>query len=243
MVQGATTYRLITDQVGSVRLVLDASSGAVAERIDWDEFGNVLSDTAPGTQPFGFAGGLRDLDSGLIRFGARDYDPSTGRWTSKDPLRFEGGLLDFYDYVGDDPINGTDGDGLFPGRGPNHNWSLRRDPYEWIEQFRKLMARKNDPGHESQLSDRCRELEKYLEGACPVDKHLYAELMSQMNQCRDRFPGRFPAAVSPTEGDDDSVARVVVGAGGAYLIYRGVRLVPSLFPPLWPTIPVNAALP
>ena len=33
MVQGATTYRLITDQVGSVRLVVD-STGSVAERID-----------------------------------------------------------------------------------------------------------------------------------------------------------------------------------------------------------------
>jgi len=34
------------------------ATGAVVERIDWDEFGNVLSDTAPGGQPFGFAGGL-----------------------------------------------------------------------------------------------------------------------------------------------------------------------------------------
>lgn len=55
MVQGSTTYRLITDQVGSVRLVENTSTGAVAERIDYDEFGNVLSDAAPGTQPFGFA--------------------------------------------------------------------------------------------------------------------------------------------------------------------------------------------
>src|SRR5437588_868782 len=66
MVQGGTTYRLITDQVGSVRLVENTSTGATAERIDYDEFGTVLSDTAPGTQPFGFAGGLRDSDTGLV---------------------------------------------------------------------------------------------------------------------------------------------------------------------------------
>src|SRR5207302_7742783 len=53
VVQGGTTYRLVTDQVGSVRLVLNATSGAVIERIDYDEFGNVLADSAPGLQPFG----------------------------------------------------------------------------------------------------------------------------------------------------------------------------------------------
>ena len=52
MVQGGTTNHLISDQVGSVRLVVNTTTGAVIEQIDWDEFGNVLSDTAPGTQPF-----------------------------------------------------------------------------------------------------------------------------------------------------------------------------------------------
>jgi RHS repeat-associated protein len=112
MLLGGTTYRLITDQVGSVRLVENTSTGAVAERIDYDEFGNVLSDSAPGTQPFGFAGGLRDLDTGLTRFGARDYDSVTGRWTAKDPLSFGGGLTDLYSYVGSDPINKMDPKGL-----------------------------------------------------------------------------------------------------------------------------------
>ncbi|HBR02434.1 MAG TPA: hypothetical protein DD738_07475 [Ruminiclostridium sp.] len=34
---------------------------------------------------------------------------------------------------------------------------------------------------------------------------------------------------------------VVVGAG--YLIYRGIRFLPSLLPPLWWTMPANAILP
>src|SRR5207244_7968757 len=58
MVKGAVTYRLVIDQLGSVRLVVDAT-GNVAERIEYDEFGNVLTDSAPGFQPFGFAGGDR----------------------------------------------------------------------------------------------------------------------------------------------------------------------------------------
>ena len=98
MVSGGNSYRLIRDQVGSVKLVVD-SSGTVAQRIDYDEFGNVLADSAPGFQPFGFAGGLRDAHSGLVRFGARDYDPVSGRWTTKDPIRFNGGATNLYTYA------------------------------------------------------------------------------------------------------------------------------------------------
>jgi hypothetical protein len=35
----------------------------------------------------------------------------------------------------------------------------------------------------------------------------------------------------------------VVTVGVGYLIYRGIRLLPSLFPPLWWTIPENLAIP
>jgi RHS repeat-associated protein len=93
---------------------VNSSTGAVAERIDYDEWGQVLADTAPGFQPFGFAGGLYDRDTGLVRFGARDYDPRTGRWTNKDPLRFGGGL-NLYAYAGNDPVNLYDPGGLLWG--------------------------------------------------------------------------------------------------------------------------------
>jgi RHS repeat-associated protein len=109
---GGAMYRLVTDRIGTARFVLDTSSGAVIERIDWDEFGNVLSDSAPGTQPFGFAGGLRDLDTSLTRLGVRDYDSVLSRWTARDPLRFRGGLTNLYSYVAGDPINRTDPAGL-----------------------------------------------------------------------------------------------------------------------------------
>ena len=69
-----TVYRFITDHLGSVRLVVNAATGEVVQRVDYDAFGRVLNDTDPGFQPFGFAGGLYDDDTGLVRFGARDYD-------------------------------------------------------------------------------------------------------------------------------------------------------------------------
>ncbi|MBN1960884.1 MAG: hypothetical protein JW841_08050, partial [Deltaproteobacteria bacterium] len=68
--------------------------------------------TNPGLQPFGFAGGLYDRDTGFVRFGARDYDPKVGRWTSKDPILFEGGDTNLYTYVRNDPVNFLDISGL-----------------------------------------------------------------------------------------------------------------------------------
>jgi RHS repeat-associated protein len=108
MSRGGVTYRIVTDMLGSVRLVLDAANGAVAQRLDYDQFGRVVRDTNPGFTPFGFAGGLYDPDTGLVRFGARDYDPEVGRWTAKDPLLFDGGDTNLYAYALGDPVNRTD---------------------------------------------------------------------------------------------------------------------------------------
>jgi RHS repeat-associated protein len=114
MVKGGTTYRLVKDHLGSVRLVVDSAAGTVVERIDYDEFGGITGDTSPGFQPFGFAGGLYDPDTGLVRFGKRDYDAVTGRWTKKDPIRFNGGQANLYAYVANDPIDLVDPYGKLP---------------------------------------------------------------------------------------------------------------------------------
>ena len=95
----------------SVRLVVNVDDGTIEQRIDYDEWGKVLDDTNRGFQPFGFAGGLFDPQTGLVRFGARDYDPQTGRWTGKDPILFDGDSPNLYGYGIGDPINHFDPDG------------------------------------------------------------------------------------------------------------------------------------
>lgn len=114
MVRGGTTYRILSDSVGSVRVVVDAQTGAVAQELEYDAWGRVLRDTNPGFQPFGFAGGMYDADTGLVHFGAREYDAATGRWTSKDASGFAGGA-NFYVYADGDPVNRID---------PNGHWAI-----------------------------------------------------------------------------------------------------------------------
>lgn len=111
MIKGGNTYRIVSDHLGSPRLVINVADGSIAQRLDYDEWGNVAEDTNPGFQPFGFAGGIHDRDTGLIRFGARDYSPEIGRWASKDPIGFQGDGTNLYGYVLSDPINFYDQNG------------------------------------------------------------------------------------------------------------------------------------
>jgi RHS repeat-associated protein len=92
--------------------VVNTADGTVVQRLDYDEWGRVILDTNPGFQPFGYAGGLYDRDTGMVRFGARDYDPETGRWTAKDPIRFGGGDANLYAYVRNNPLSFVDPLGL-----------------------------------------------------------------------------------------------------------------------------------
>jgi RHS repeat-associated protein len=106
MIRNGITYRFLHDHLGSVRAVVNMTTGVIAQSMRYDAFGAVLADTNPGFQPFGYAGGLYDAATGLVRFGARDYNPAVGRWTTKDPLLFNGGLLNLYG--GTDPVNFVD---------------------------------------------------------------------------------------------------------------------------------------
>jgi RHS repeat-associated protein len=113
MVRGGVTYMFVRDHLGSVRFVVNAATGSVVQELRYDTFGQVLLDTNPGFQPFGFAGGLYDPDTSLTRFGARDYDSQIGRWTARDPVAFGGGQANLYIYVGNDPVNFVDRNGTF----------------------------------------------------------------------------------------------------------------------------------
>jgi RHS repeat-associated protein len=105
MIKNGHGYQLVTDHLESVRLVVDVNCGDVVQRLEYDEYGNVISDSNPDFEPFGYAGGFYDAQTKLVRFGARDYDANVGRWTCKDPIGFRGNSSNFYEYCLNDPIN------------------------------------------------------------------------------------------------------------------------------------------
>ena len=106
MTHNGTHYYFTYDQVGSLRAIYN-TSGVLQGEITYDSFGNELSNSLTGTLadiPLGFAGGYTDRDTGLVRFGFRDYDPDVGRWTAKDPIGFAGGDTDLYRYCYNNPV-------------------------------------------------------------------------------------------------------------------------------------------
>lgn len=112
MMRSGVNYQIVSNHLGSPVAVVNTATGVIVQEITYGEFGNKTSDSAPGFIPFGFAGCLYDEDTGLCRFGARDYDGSIGRWLSKDPILFRGGDTNLYGYVVQDPINFIDTSGL-----------------------------------------------------------------------------------------------------------------------------------
>jgi RHS repeat-associated protein len=132
MVKGGFAYRILTDQLGSVRVVRKVSDGSIAQQWTYDAWGaaTLVSGTAD-FQPFGFAGGLYDPDTKLVRFGARDYDPEVGRWTSKDPILFQANQANLYVYVLNDPNNLFDPSGMVGLTDSAYSDQVIGSPVDW----------------------------------------------------------------------------------------------------------------
>jgi RHS repeat-associated protein len=105
----------LADRQSSVRVVTDLGGSAVQDGLVYDAFGNATDTDQTHTHVrdwLGYTGGQYDTQTCLTRLGQRWYDPSTGRWTSPDPIVFAGGDYNLTRYVGNDPTNGTDPSGL-----------------------------------------------------------------------------------------------------------------------------------
>ena len=87
----------------------------------YDAWGNgTASGPAAGiAQPFRFTGREWDADSGLYYYRARYYDPSIGRFISRDPLGSDGSA-NLYVYTENNPTNRVDPTGLQDAPAPKY---------------------------------------------------------------------------------------------------------------------------
>ena len=110
--QGAAYYYHY-DNLGSTIAITD-SSGNIINKYAYDAFGKVLSQVEGVANPFKYVGafGVMDEGNGLLYMRARYYDPATGRFISKDPIGWAGGL-NLYAYTGNNPVNRIDPTGLY----------------------------------------------------------------------------------------------------------------------------------
>jgi RHS repeat-associated protein len=107
-VVAATRATLVPDIQGSVIASIDSSSGALS-KIGYLPYGK----SAAAPAPFGYTGQRIDPETnGLYYYRARHYMPAWGRFMQPDPIGYQGGA-NLYAYVGNDPLNAIDMNGLW----------------------------------------------------------------------------------------------------------------------------------
>lgn len=117
--RGDTISYYHADALGSIRLITN-TSGQVTDSYVYDAYGNILGSTGNTVNSYRYTGEQFDQNLGEYYLRARYYNPSTGRFTARDPFA---GLLDEplslakYPYVHGNPVNFTDPSGLFAENG------------------------------------------------------------------------------------------------------------------------------
>jgi len=105
-VEPSGTFQYLADALGST-LALTDGTGKIAQTYSYAPFGqSEFADTPASPNPFQFAGREND-GTGLYYYRARYYSPALHRFISEDPIRLDGGV-NFYAYVGGDPISRAD---------------------------------------------------------------------------------------------------------------------------------------
>ena len=121
--RGAMFY--VTDYLGSVRAVVDGTSGAVYEASDYSAFGDesavplMQSGSVPAVITLrdaytGKESQTPDFSTGYTDFGARQYSPTLRRWMTPDPLSEKYYGISPYAFCNNNPVNFVDPDGEFP---------------------------------------------------------------------------------------------------------------------------------
>lgn len=336
----AKTYLPTYDGNGNVATLLNGDTGFIAATYEYSPFGEplraVASDSTVADQPFRFSTKFLDIETGLVYYGRRYYDPRLGRWITRDPKEELGGV-NLYGFVGNNAINKWDylgmcegaedptGDDGYVGDGDGGDGGIeqwldeqaeanRREFERWADEkdaeaerkekanaagssqtpdatkngtpeteTLKADAGRNETGVRTTTGDtKADEKVDGTRGRANEDDRLkkptpttpppeptpspVGGLFPDNGQPHLGIPknsGALPPFTSPPKDlipyggsrppppgsnwnrpEPKVVLGVAAGVGASYLVYRGVRMIPSLVcPPLWPTIPLNAAIP
>ena len=101
------------DGNGNVAALVHGTTGAVTAQYEYGPFGELLRATGTWAKsnPFRFSTKYQDDESDLLYYGYRYYNPSTGRWLSRDPIEEADGPA-IYVYTHNDPVDFADPFGL-----------------------------------------------------------------------------------------------------------------------------------
>lgn len=107
-----SVYYYHFDKTGNTLAMTDAA-GNVVNAYRYEPFGKVMTHTGAVRNPFTYVGafGVMDEGDGIYYMKNRYYDANTGKFMQKDPIGFAGGI-NLYAYVGNNPVDSVDPEGL-----------------------------------------------------------------------------------------------------------------------------------
>jgi hypothetical protein len=179
-------------------------------------------------------------ETGLNQNVNRDYDPAVGRYIEPDPIGFAPSLRDPALQVGVGMLDNFNDDTL---RGLNPLYPyVSGDPIEITDPTG--LAGQRGRGVSGGSSGK---------GTANPYKHCWEDPTDpNFIICKDKTTGKKIRKPKPADWPKtkmeacdtcQTAADVVVIGGVGYIVYRCVRMIPSLAPPLWWTIPENLAIP
>jgi len=107
-------------------MALVDTAGTVKADYTYDPYGRIVLQSGDYAEanPFRFSSEFHDDETSLVYYINRYYDPSSGKWLSRDPIQEQGGL-NIYGFVGNNPVNSTDEFGLWS----RDEWKGKRGDY------------------------------------------------------------------------------------------------------------------
>jgi RHS repeat-associated protein len=217
------------DGNGNITYMFDTNLAMVAS-YRYDPFGNTIGEDGDlaDINVYRFSSKEFHANSGLYYYGYRWYDPNLQRWVNRDPIAERGGI-NLYGFVQNSPLTHYDAGGLiaFPDcataqaavltavQAWENNQTEANEAAIAVALAAAAIACSNPPPPPQPPP----------EPYCPPKDY------------------RHPEGPRPPECSAGTVATAVGVTAAGYIIYRCVRMLPSLLPPLWPTIPINAVTP
>jgi RHS repeat-associated protein len=220
-------YHFLHDALGSIVGVV-SNSGVLAERTTYDPYGKPYVEsydpqsgtwnaqpTSTTANPFGFTGHRYDAAVGLYHTLFRSYDPTLGRWLQRDPIEYEAGTINLYEYAFSSPLNSIDPLGL---ESPIPNGNCGEPPPDEYEQD-KCRAAANKA-----LSN-CLSSEKAGGPGAPMKDDCFETFHQSMDACARGKPGTHEKEVMAGFDYLDCVGNCIDAKYGE--LFGGIGLVAS----------------
>ena len=264
----AEDYYYIRNAQGDVIGLIDKNGSQVVS-YNYDTWGKLilatgtLAATVGVKNPYRYRGYRYDTETGIYNLQSRYYNADWGRFINADGVIGQTGELlahNLFSYCKNNPVNMHDNSGFRPAFDSVED---QTDYYDWLHSRKagvaaqltnadmKPVGYKKRTYRKEPANDATRENEHiHLKG----DGEKYQQDIYGNRRTKENSPGDPPRkakeALKEREGWDwdlnatrPSIAKGVVVTGGAYVLYRGARMIPSLFPPFWWTIVPNAIAP